>query len=139
MAIIGFNFTKLNCERKKSDATGNIEIKHHISIKSVEKADVNLGSAKSEAIKIGFSFDVIYGSGLGAIAVEGDVMFSDTKEIVTETLKGYKADKKLNATVANEVNKFIYAKSIIKALSMSDSTNLPAPIPIVPRPLKNAK
>ncbi|MCA9487320.1 MAG: hypothetical protein KC548_06715, partial [Nanoarchaeota archaeon] len=62
-----------------------------------------------------------------------------TKEIIEETVKGFNSDKKLNETVASHVNKFIYTKSIIKALELSDNTNLPAPIPVVPQGLKSKK
>ena len=41
MGIIGFSFSKFDCERKNAKITGGIEIKHNISIKAVEKTTLN--------------------------------------------------------------------------------------------------
>ncbi len=133
MGIIGFSFTKINCERKKEGVKGSIEIKHNISIVNAEKTTLNVGGNKNDVLKIDFSFSVLYGSSLGGIVIEGNVVYADTKEIIDETVKKYKADKKLNSTVNQHVYKFVYSKAIIKALELSDSLNLPAPIPVVPK------
>lgn len=139
MAVIGFSFSKFDCTRKKEGASGSIEIKHAVSITDVKKTTLNVGSNKNEVLKIEFDFNVLYGSELGKIGISGDVIYSDTPEIIEETFKGYEADKKLNSTVNGVVQKFIYNKSIIKALSLSDSLNLPAPIPVMPKMVKKSK
>lgn len=127
MAIIGFSFSRFDCERSKSAAKGNIEITHNISIKNVEKTTLKVGGNDNPVLKIDFVFDVIYGNDLGKVGISGDVIFSDTKEIINETYKGWEADKKLNEMVNEQVHRFIYNKTIVKALELSDSLNLPAP------------
>ncbi len=129
MAVIGFSFLKFDCERK-GNPKGSIEIKHNVSIDKVEKAPLNVGGSKNEVLKVEFSFDVLYGSGVGKISVVGDVIYTDTKEIIEETFKGWEKEKKLNETVNKHVYKFIYGKAIVKALELSDALNLPSPIPL---------
>lgn len=130
MSIVGFSFIKFNAERKPVKAAGNIEINHNISIKNVEKTALNVGGSKSEVLRVEFAFDVLYSAGLGKIEIVGDVVYSDTKEIIEETFKNWEADKKLSSTVNEQVFKFVYNKAIIKALELSDSINLPSPIPM---------
>ncbi len=91
---------------------------------------MNVGTQKNEVLRIVFAFDVLYGKGLGKISVEGDVVYADTKEIITETMKGWDADKKLSTTVSEVVFKFIYNKATVKVLDLADSLNLPSPIPL---------
>ncbi len=141
MAIIGFSFSKFDCERKKGNVTGNIEINHAVNIENVEKTKLDVGgTSKTDVLKIEFKFDVNYGKGtLGHISIQGDVIFTDTKEIVEEVFKNWEANKKLSVTVNEEIYKFIYNKGIIRSVGLSDSLNLPAPIPVTPKALFQKK
>ena len=130
MAVVGFSFTKFDCEKVGAQAKGSIEIKHNVNITSVEKTNLNLGGSKTEVLRVIFAFDVLYGAEIGKISIAGDVIYTDTKEIVSETIKGWNADKKLNPLVNEQVHKFVYNKAIVRALELSDALNLPAPIPL---------
>ena len=130
MAVIGFSFLKFNCERNTVKKGGSIEINHNISLSNVEETSVNMGAGKMPVLKVFFTFEVKYGEDLGKISVEGDLIYSDTKEIIEESFKGWKADGKLNSQINEQIFKFIYSKTIIKALELSDSLGLPAPIPL---------
>lgn len=130
MAIIGFNYSKFDCERKVAEGKGSIDISHNVSIKNVEKTSLNVGGTKNEVLKVDFSFDVLYGSGMGKIGISGEVIYTDTKEIINEVFKAWTAEKKLNSLVNEQVFKFVYGKAAIKALELADSLNLPSPIPL---------
>lgn len=130
MGIIGFSFSKFDCERSSVKVTGGIEIKHNIGIKSVEKTTLNVGAQKNEVLRVVFAFDVKYGEDVGKISIVGDVIYTDTKEIIDETLKNWESTKKLTTTVSEIVFKFIYNKSTVKVLDLADSLNLPSPIPL---------
>jgi len=130
MGIIGFSFSKFDCERKSSKITGGIEIKHNISIKSVEKTSLNVGGSKNDVLRVIFAFDVLYGDALGKIAVEGDVIYADTPEIIKDTLGQWTKNKKLNTAVSEIVFKFVYNKATVRVLELADSLNLPSPIPL---------
>lgn len=128
MGVIGFSFIKFDCERK-AVPKGGVEVKHNISISKIEKTTLNLGTGKDEVLRIEFTFDVLY-EGFGKIGMKGDVIYTDTKEIMAESLKSWDSDKKLNPMVNEKVFKFIYSKTIVKALELADSLNLPSPIPL---------
>lgn len=130
MAIIGFNYSKFDCERKAVEGKGNIDINHNISIKNVEKSSLNVGGTKNEVLKIDFGFDVVYGNNLGKISILGEVIYTDTREIISEVFNGWQTDKKLNAIVNEQVFRFVYGKATVKALELADSLNLPSPIPL---------
>lgn len=138
MAVIGFSFSKFDCVRGLA-SPGQIEISHNVKVDSVGVTNLNVGAGKSDVLKIDFTFTVKYGESLGHIVLSGDVVYSDTPEIISETLKLWNSDKKLTEMVNNEVSKFIYTKGIVKALDLSDSLNLPAPIPVVPSGMFGAK
>lgn len=139
MSVIGFSFNKFDCIRNKVNATGSIEINHQVSITNVEKSALSVGGAKNEVLKVEFQFDVKYGNDLGHISLHGDVIYTDTPEIINETFKGWESEKKLNSTVNEQVQKFVYNKGVVKALELSDNLNLPSPIPLMPKNMFSKK
>ena len=46
MPIVGFNFTKIDVERKGGNISGKVNISNNISIKNVEIKDLALGKTK---------------------------------------------------------------------------------------------
>ncbi len=129
MAVIGFSFTEFSCKREGSSLKGGIEITHNLTLVDAQKTSVTVGGKKNEVLKVDFSFDVVY-KGLGKVSIKGDSIYTDTPEIVEESLKTWTKDKKLPQSVNEQVHKFVYSKAIVKALELSDSLNLPAPIPL---------
>jgi hypothetical protein len=131
MGILGFNFSKFDCERKAPKKGGQIQVHFGIAVKDVKKVPLKVGaSSNTDVLKVDFAFDVSYSEGLGKISIAGDVVFSDTKEIIEETLKSWQADKKLNKVVNEEVLSFVYNKAIVKAFEIADDLNLPSPMPL---------
>lgn len=128
MGIVAFNFTEVSCE-KKGNIRGNIEVKHNIDVKSVEKSNLNIGSSKSDILKIGYQFEVLYGEKMGRINVLGEIVFSDTPEIVDEIYKQWKDNKALHQVALNQVYAFLYDKVILKAMNLAEIVGLPWPIP----------
>ncbi|MFW5872213.1 MAG: hypothetical protein ACOCUT_03815 [bacterium] len=130
MGVIGFSFSKFDCERAQKTSGGQIQINYGIAVKDVKKTALNVGGSKTDVLKVDFSFDVMYGNGLGKIGIVGDVIYTDTAEIVEETIKTWQADKKLTEIVNEQVLSFVYNKSVVKALDLADSLNLPSPMPL---------
>ncbi len=130
MAIIGFNYSKFDCERKVAESKGSIDINHNVSIKNVERSSLNVGGTKNEVLKIDFGFDVVYSNSLGKINITGEVIYTDTKEIIKEVFDSWQEEKKLNPIVNEQVFRFVYNKAIVKALELADSLNLPSPVPL---------
>ncbi len=131
MGVIGFNYTKIEAEKNpKVPAKGGIEVKHNVSIKEVEKTSLNVAGGKSDVLRIVFNFDVLYGNSLGKVSLEGDVIYTDTKEIVEETFKNWEDKKDLTDMVKESVHRFVYNKCIVKAIEISDNVSLPSPVPL---------
>ena len=132
MAIVGFSFLRFDCKRKKSVKTsGKLDVKHFMSVESVEKTDFKVGGIQnSNSLLIGFKFGVLYGEELGKVELLGEVVYTDTPEIIEETFKGYEQDKKLAQMVQREVFRFVYTRSIVKVLALATDLHLPSPIPL---------
>jgi hypothetical protein len=130
MGIVGFNFLKIVSERNVKGFKGNIEIKHNIAIKDVEKTNLKIGTKNNDVLRIIFDFSINYGENFGKIELIGEVIYSDTKEIIEETKKGWDSEKKINNIINSEILKFVYNKVIIKSLDLADLLNLPLPVPM---------
>ena len=91
---------------------------------------LQLAGSKTDVLRIEFDFDILYGKELGKIGIKGDVVYTDTKEIIDETMKGWESDKDLNMTVKSQVHKFVYNKSIVKGIQIADDLGLPSPVPM---------
>lgn len=130
MGVIGFSFTSFEAKRDKKSKGQSIEVNHALKITEVEKSPLLMGDSKKEVLQVGFEFTVKYSGDIGLIVLKGDVVFSDTKEIVNETFTGWEKDKKLNAIVHEQVARFSYNKALVKAVNLADSLGLPSPIPL---------
>jgi hypothetical protein len=139
MAIVGFNFTKFDCERSSSKHAGQIEITHGLVVDDVKKNELVLSGTKADVLTIDFTFSILYSGGLGKIKMGGSVIYSDTKEIIEESAKLWESDKKLTQIISEQTHKFVYTKAIVKALELSDALSLPAPIPLPKVQVKTAK
>lgn len=131
MGIIGFNFTNIKAEKETSKAVAQkgTEVNHSISIKNVTKVPLHMSGNSSEVLRVEFDFSIVYKT-IGAISLSGDALYSDTTEIIDESLKTFEDSKRLPEMVDLNVRKFVYNKSLMQAMSLSDLLNLPAPIPL---------
>ena len=59
MAIVGFEFTKINVNNKET-AKGKINISNNVGITDVKKADMQLGTTKQSGIKFLFEYISAY-------------------------------------------------------------------------------
>ena len=59
MPIVGFNFTKINVERKNT-IKGKINISNDISLKDVKERDLSLGGAKQKGLSFVFNFTELF-------------------------------------------------------------------------------
>ena len=96
MAIVGFNFTKVDAQRN-ANVTGKVSINNNVAIKDVEKADLAVGSDKQAGLKFSFEFTSKFEPKLGSIDLKGDVLAIESAEIVEEIVKGWKKDKKVKS------------------------------------------
>ena len=130
MAIIGVNFTKINIERKEA-ARGKINISNNIAIKDVKERDIAPGKTiDQKGVQFIFEFASKYEPKVAEIKLEGDVMYIGTNKQVEEITKSWKKDKKVPKEIMTGVLNTALTKCNIQALILSQSVNLPPPIPL---------
>src|SRR3989338_7543820 len=132
MSIIGFNFTKINCERKAVIA-GNVTINHTAAVTNVELDEVRLGTVQQKILRLVFSFKYSYQPELAIIEFEGDVLWLDNPESIQVSYDTWKKDKKLPEPVMGQIMYHIVSRCNIQALFLSRELTLPPPIPIMPQ------
>ena len=127
MTIIGFNFTKVQVERKEG-AAKQVNVQNNIGISGVEEAQVNIGGGTSKALKFNFFFHSTFEPELGHIKLDGEVIaLFDASEAQT-IMDGWKKDKKVPTEQATRVLNISLSKAQIMALLLSKEVNLPAPV-----------
>ena len=129
MTIVGFDFTKIDAE-KKAPVKGKISINNNVTIKNVEEHDLNLGKEKRNALKFVFEFTAKYDPGIGDIKLGGNVIYMADSKKITEILDGWKKDKKLPKDISTGVLNNVLTRCNIQALILSRDINLPPPIPL---------
>jgi hypothetical protein len=127
MAIVGFNFMKIQAE-KESPATGKINIKNNVTLKSVEKAKITLGKNSPDAIKYIFEFTSRYEPKIGYITLGGEVISVEDDKKIKELVDTWKKDRRLPQEEMEELINSILTKCNIEALILSRDLNLPPPI-----------
>lgn len=131
MGVVGFNFTKIDAERKNARPKGGVEVNHSLGFDNIEKGSLELAGSKSDVLRITFHMDVLYAGGaMGKIGLVGDLVYTDTKEIVEETLKQWEKNKEISPQIKESLYRFVHNKGIYKAFELSEAINLPSPLPL---------
>ena len=129
MTIVGFNFTKLEAE-KKEGVKGKINISNNVSINKVGEKSLSITDEKQKVLAFTFEFTSKYDPDLGSIKITGDVLNMDSPAKAKEILDGWKKDKRLPKEIMTDVLNTILNKCNIQALILSEQVNLPPPIPL---------
>ena len=129
MPIIGFNFNKIEVE-KKDKVGGRIGINNNVSIKDITNSDLSIGNDKQKAAKFTFEFTSKYEPDYGFITLNGDVLFLEESSKIKEIIDSWKKDKSINKDIMTSVLNTILAKCNVQALILSQEVNLPSPIPL---------
>jgi len=127
MQIIGFNFTKISCERKK-DPSGKLEIKSNIDLKNIAQEKLDLIKDK-EVLKFTFEFTIEYSPDTAVLKFEGAILAILEKDAIKETLKKWKT-KKIPDEIRLPLFNTILTKCNLKALQMEEEFNLPTHVPM---------
>ena len=128
MAIVKINLHKLKAERNLSSKTGQVRINNNVSIKNVEDMDFSVEGKKG--LRFTFSFNCNYEPELGAIEVEGQVLFVEDNKKVDEIKTEWKNGKKLPRDVMEQIINAALHKGNIQAIKVSEDVNLPSPLPL---------
>ena len=129
MQIIGFNFNKINIERKQSHK-GNVNISNNVAIKSIDIKDIDLSDKKKQALNFQFEFTSKYTPELASLVIQGEVISVDDQKKSKDILTKWSKDKKIDPEIIAPVLNAALNKCNIKALELSDDFNLPPPVPL---------
>ncbi|MBS3106188.1 hypothetical protein J4419_00815 [Candidatus Woesearchaeota archaeon] len=129
MTIVGFNFTKINVERKSS-ASGKINVSSNVAIKDVVETDLAIGASKQKAVRFVFEFTTTFEPKVGNILLGGEVLFLQEAKSIEKVLDDWKKSKKVEKDVMTAVLNNVLAKCNVEALILSQDVNLPSPLPL---------
>ena len=129
MTIVGFNFTKIEAE-KKNLVKGKININNNVSIKNVEEKNFSLSNDKQKVLAFTFEFYAKFEPNVGHIILTGDVLYMEESKKIKELLDGWKKEKKLPKEIMPSILNTVMNKANIQALILSEQINLPPPIPL---------
>jgi len=127
MVIVGFNYSKINVE-KKIPTQGEIKINNNVAIKNVEEKKLPLGKMSQDGLRFTFEFVTTYDPGLGVIGLYGDVIYLDDPKTMKDIAASWKKDKKIPKEVMVDVLNGIVQKCHIQALILSQDIGLPPPL-----------
>lgn len=124
--IIGFSLKEI--EGKRWDETeGVVQVTYSSKIENIAEEEVKI--YKDKVAKIEFTFEIGYlreKKEVGKIKFSGSLLWKGDLEEIMDNWKEKKIPDKLKTPVMN----YIYRKCLINAVSLSESLNLPSPIPI---------
>ncbi len=129
MPIVGLQFSKIVVE-KFNPVKGKIQVNNNVSLKDVEKSDLNVGAAKQSAVKFHFEFVANYEPKIANISMVGFLTFFEKPEKVKEILDGWKKDKKLPKDIMSAVLNTVLSRCNVEAMLFAREVNLPPPIPL---------
>jgi hypothetical protein len=132
MAVVGFNFNKINIEKKKGQKAAKVSVSNNVQITNVATTDIALGKAKQPGISLSFEFTSKYEPPIGEIVMTGDILhLMDNQKGVDDLVKQWKKNKTLPSELSAEAINTVLVRCNIEALLLSRDINLPPPIPLV--------
>lgn len=129
MAVIGFHFTKMLAEKKKSP-TGKISVNNSVVLSSVKEAKVSLGGSKQKGIEFNFNYKTAYEPEVANIQLDGAIVFLGPDAKIKETLTKWEKDKKLPEDVLQEVYNHLLEKCSVEVLILARDMQLPPHVPL---------
>ncbi len=128
MAIVGFNFTRIDAQRK-SQAKGKVNITNNVSLSKVEDAKLGVNKNK-QSIRVSFVFETRYEPELAKLRLEGDVILLEDKKKGGEILKHWKSANALPKELMQGLLNSVLDRCNVQALILARDLSLPAPIPL---------
>lgn len=129
MAIVGFNFKKMEVEKNQS-IKGKININNNISIKDVKEIDLFAGKNKQKGLNFIYVFISSYEPKIGKIEITGEVHYMIEDKKKKEVINSWKKDKKVPKDIMTDILNTVLARCNIQAIILSRDINLPPPIPL---------
>jgi len=140
MPIVGFNFDKIDAEKKRP-VEPPVNVNTGLVIKDMKEEKVPVGKSET-VLRLDFEFTVKYDPKIANILLGGHLLYLDESKKAKAVLKKWTKDKKLDQDVMQVIMNTILIKSNIKALMISQELNLPphVKLPIIqPKPVEESQ
>lgn len=129
MAIVGSNFIKMDIERSKP-LKGKVNINNNIAITDVIESEMGLGSEQEKGMKFVFDYGCTYEPNVGHIKLIGEIFLIEKEELTNSILKSWKDNKEVPKEYMTNVLNAVLTKCNVQSLILSQTMNLPPPIPM---------
>jgi hypothetical protein len=129
MAIVGFEFTNINVNKKET-ATGKINISNNVGIADIQRSDLQLGKTSQKGVKFLFEYKSSYEPDYAKIELGGTILYLTDAKDAEQIVNDWKKDKKLHKDVAEKIMNSILTKCNIQSIILSNTVNLPPPVPM---------
>jgi len=130
MPVINFGFTKINASRDKISSKAKMNVDDSIAIKEILSDVVKLGNDQ-KAINFVMEFNANYKQSdkvVASINIFSNITFLEKAKVIDEIMDNWKKKKPINAEVLASVHNIALRKSLVHALSLSDSLGLASPV-----------
>jgi hypothetical protein len=128
MAVIGFHYTKMLAEKKKS-ISGKVNVNSNIVVTNIKEAKIT-GDTKQKGAEFSFKFETKYDPAIGTIELEGALVYLGEGDKVKDILEHWSTDKKLAPEIIEEVYNYVLARCNIETLMLGKDMQLPPHIPL---------
>ncbi|MBS3153591.1 hypothetical protein J4426_03450 [Candidatus Woesearchaeota archaeon] len=131
MAIVGFNYEKLNVEKNQKviKKGGEFKVKYNVAIKEMEEFDLKMQD-KQKALKFNFDFSIVYDPKIGSMVLGGNLIYTDSDDKIKEVRKHWEKNKDVPNDVKSTLINTIFRRSAVKALVLAQDVGLPSHIPL---------
>ncbi|MBT3866206.1 hypothetical protein HOF78_03875 [Candidatus Woesearchaeota archaeon] len=127
--IIGFNFKKLNIERKKPLIKG-MKVAYNLDISNVQDEVFPLADKGQGVLTFDFDYSVVYNPDIAEIKMHGSINYLLPKDEAKKVLTLWSKTKKLPKNVSIPVINRILDKCNIKAMELEQDLSLPTHLPM---------
>jgi len=127
--IIGFNFNKLNIERKKPLVQG-MKVAYDLDISNVNDEEFPLANKDQGVLTMEFDYSVKYNPDIAEVLMSGTVNYMLPKEEAKKVMAVWSKTKKLPKNVSVPVINRILDRCNIKALELEQDLSLPTHLPM---------
>jgi len=138
MAIVGFEFTKINVQ-KKDLAQGKINISNNVGIIDIQRSDLEIGKSKQSGIKFIFEYRSLYEPNFAKIELGGTILYLTDEKSSKEIFESWEKEKKIKQDIAEKIINAILTKANIQSILLSNTVNLPPPVPMPKVNITSAK
>ncbi len=131
MTILGFNYDKLNVEKKEEEIKkgSDFKVTYNVNIKDMQDYELKLQD-KQKALKFLFEFSIKYTPQIGSLDMGGNIIYAEDKDKIKEIKKHWDEKKDVPDDIKTQLINLIFRRSNIKALLLAQEVNLPSHIPM---------